>query len=141
MPPPPPDGFSAYARSTSFSRVLADAIADIAERGYESAEQIDRWATLLRAAAEWELGDEAAVDRRVREAMGAIYTRLVDKGRVVQYVPDVSRYTLAMIKPQLRAELDRRILASADLIKLRRREAIEGTCQVPRMVNIHPARR
>lgn len=124
---PPPDDSGAYARSTSFARVLADAIADITARGYESAEQIERWVNLLRTAAEWELGDEATIDRRMREAMGAIYTRLVDKGRVVQYVPEVSRYTLSMIRPQLRAELDRRILASADLIKLRRREAIEGT--------------
>lgn len=127
--PPPPDDFGGYARSTSFQRVLADAIADVAMHGYTSRERIDMWAGLLRSAAEWELGPEEAIDARMRDALGAIYAKLIDRGKVASVVPGVSQYTLAMIKPQFRAELDRRILAGADLIKLNRRAAIEKTLQ------------
>jgi hypothetical protein len=126
---PPPDDVGAYYRSTSFARVLADAVADIAESGYVDAERIEAWASLLRAVAERELHSPERIEERMREAMTAIYDRLVERGKVVDRVPGVSRFTLAMIRPALRAELDRRILASADLIKLNRAESIEKTLQ------------
>ncbi len=127
---PPPDDHGAYRRASStFAHVLSDAIADLSERGYVSREQIDMWLALLRAAAERELGSEDLIERRMRDAFGAIYKRLIERGRITDYVPGVGRYTLAMIAPELRAELDRRILASADLIRLNRREAIEKTLQ------------
>lgn len=113
----------------SFYRLLSDAIADIADHGYVSREQIERWIGLLRGAADHHLPPDAAIDMNVREAFDAIYERLVYRGKVMERVPDVGRYTLAMIQPHLRAELDRRILAAADLIKLHRREAIEKTLQ------------
>lgn len=114
-------------RPLSFHRILIDAVRDIAERGYVSAEQIEYWLHALRNAAEREMGSEHAVDAALRSALGAIFDRLIGRGRIVDYVPDVARYTLAMVRPKLRAELDRRILAAADLIKLRRKEAIERT--------------
>lgn len=127
---PPPEGIYGLGRAyTGFRQLLAEAIADIAERGYVDAELIDAWMRRLRAAAERELASDEAIDAQMRAAMGAIYTRLIDKGRIVDYVPEVGRYTLSMIRPELRAELDRRILASADLIKLRRKDAIEKTLE------------
>lgn len=113
----------------SFRRLLEEAIRDLTDRGYVSQQQIEDWLRVLRSAAERELGPEGRIDDMTRAALGAIYDRLIERGRVVEYVPGVSRYTLAMIKPRLRAELDRRILASADLIKLHRREAVEKTLQ------------
>lgn len=41
----------------------------------------------------------------------------------------VSRFTLNYLEPKLRAELDRRIMASANLIKLNRTQAIDKTLQ------------
>ena len=111
----------------TFRQVLEEAVEDLYERGFDSQEQVSYWLGLLRAAAERELGTEAAITEAVRGAMDLIFRRLVERGRVVKYVPDVGRYTLSMLRPELRAELDRRILASADLIKLRRRESIEST--------------
>ena len=129
MPPPPgPDwhGYGTSSRAT-FQHLLAEAIADIAEHGYTSAERIEQWMSRLRQAAEFELGAESAIEDAMRTAMRAIYTRMVERGRVEQLVPGVSKYTLQMVQPQLRAEVDRRIIASADLIKVRRREAVEKT--------------
>lgn len=121
---PPPEG---SIPPHSFRQVLSNAVADLAEHGYQSGEQVDRWLLLLRAAAERELGSEAEAERMARDALIAIYRRLIEAGRIVKYVPEVSRFTLAIVRPELRAELDRRILAAADLIKLRRRESIEKT--------------
>ncbi len=111
----------------TFREVLADAIAELARTGYVSPDRVDYWAMALRNAAERDIGSEQVIDQNTARRLGAIYERLADRGKVADYVPGVSRYTIAQIKPQLRAELDRRIIASADLIKLNRREAIETT--------------
>lgn len=116
-----------YNWSDSFRKVLADAIADMAATGYVSRERIDQWIVRLRNVAERDLGPESQIDEATARQLGMIFERLAEKGGIERYVPGVSRYTLAMVKPQLRAELDRRILASADLIKLHRRDAIDRT--------------
>src|SRR5579859_4629373 len=113
----------------NFKRLLAEAINDMAIKGYISREQVETWLNLLRRAAERELGPEDKIDSAQRDTMEGVYRRLVETGRIVDRVPGVSRFTLSMISPQLRAELDRRIMASADLIKIRRAESIEKTLQ------------
>jgi hypothetical protein len=115
------------SRPLSFSETLRRAIADFGEHGFVSATQIETWLTLLRAAAERELGPESRIDDETRRLLEKLYDRLVRQGRVLEQVPGLGRYTLGMIAPDLRAELDRRILASASLIKLHRRDAIEST--------------
>lgn len=114
--------------SASFYDVLRAAIADIAENGYLGPGQIDVWVIRLREAAERLYGRGADVDREVREALGQIYRRFMQRG-IKTAIPGVGQYTLVQVAPQLRAELDRRILASADLIRLNRRAAIEKTLQ------------
>lgn len=111
----------------SFSRVLRDAIDDFAKRGFVDEVQVNHWLGLLRKAAERDLGPETRIDEEARRSLEAVFRRAVEGGRVVERVPEIGRYTLNMIAPRLRLELDRRILASADLIKLRRRETIEKT--------------
>lgn len=129
---PPPEGTRWPGRGyelRSFRQVLADAIAELSITGYVSTEQIERWANELRRAAEYELGPDWRVDMDTRAKLDALFAKIVDRGRISDYVPGVSRFDLSMVKPALRAELDRRILAAADLIKLHRREAVERTLQ------------
>ena len=111
----------------SFQDVLAEAIADIVENGFDSQERIDRWMRALRIAAERTTVSATSIEDLMRESLAAIYRRMVEQGEVFRTVPGVERYRLEMIKPKLRAELDRRIAASAGLIKLNRAEAIETT--------------
>ena len=113
----------------SFRQTLADAIAAMSRDGYTSADQVERWLRELRAAAEAELGTERLIDDETRAQLDALYQRLIEKGKITDYVPGVGRFTLAMVRPELRAELDRRILASANLIKLHRKEAVDKTLQ------------
>ena len=113
----------------SFSRLLSEAIAELSMSGYVSPDRVQEWIVRLRNAAEAELGPTETIDRETRERLEAIFANLTVAGKVAEYVPGVSRLTIAMVKPHLRAELDRRILAAADLIKLNRQNAIEKTLQ------------
>ncbi|EDY0798101.1 hypothetical protein AE421_004671, partial [Salmonella enterica subsp. enterica serovar Oslo] len=59
----------------------------------------------------------------------AAYDLEVGRERALKRHPGVSRFTLNYLEPKLRAELDRRIMASADLIKLNRTQAVDRTIQ------------
>ncbi|HQU25246.1 MAG TPA: hypothetical protein PKX13_13325 [Acidiphilium sp.] len=119
--PPPPDG--------SFAQVLREGVSHFAEQGFSSQDELDAWLLKLRLAAQRGLISDDEVRQHIKRHMGALYDRLIERGKIVDMVPGVSRYTLAMVKPQLRAELDRRIMFSADYIRLRKTEAVEKTLQ------------
>lgn len=111
----------------SFYDVLTRAINDIAEHGYTSAERVAYWTNEIRRAAERSMKTSAQMEEMLRSALHATYTKMIEKGGALRHHPGVARFTLERIKPLLRGELDRRIMASASLIKLNREEAIEKT--------------
>ncbi|MHB1310537.1 MAG: hypothetical protein ACYC3L_00875 [Gemmatimonadaceae bacterium] len=113
----------------SFSETLSEAISAIIAEGYRDTTQIDLWLARLRRAAMRSLLSDTEIDEVARRSLGQIFHRLIVRGRITERVPGVTTYTLAMVKPALRAELDRRIMASADLIRLNRQAAIEKTLQ------------
>src|SRR5258708_1820487 len=113
MPPPPPDGANWAGGRKTFSQLLSDAIADLAATGFVSPERIEEWVTRLRNAAESEIGPDTLIDEQTKARLGAIFDRLVESDRLAKVVPGVTRFTLSMVKPHLRAELDRRIWANA----------------------------
>lgn len=116
-------------RPESFYDVITAAILDIAEHGYDSAERIAMWNQRLRDAAERTATPPPVMEQMLRETLAATYKKLVDQGRIAQFHPGVDRFVLQQVRPQLRAELDRRILAAADLIRLNREQAIQKTLQ------------
>jgi hypothetical protein len=111
----------------SFYDVLTLAINDVAEHGFDSEGRVAFWTEELRKAAESALQTPAQAEEMLRAGLATVYRRLVDRGEVARYHPGVSRFTLQRIAPRLRAELDRRILASASLIRMNRSEAIGKT--------------
>lgn len=115
------------SRLQSFQEVLTAAVDDIAEHGFDSVERVENWIRDLREAARRSLIDPTSLEDQLRAALAAKYRNLVDKGGVLKLNPGVQRFTIDRIKPELRSELDRRIAASASLIKLNRDEAIEKT--------------
>jgi hypothetical protein len=110
-----------------FSEVLAAAIADLSATGYVSPERVAEWVTKLRNAAERELGPDYEVDQKVREGFTRLFQSFVGGQKFDQRVPGVGRFTKEMVKPKLYAELDRRIMAAADLIKVNKKEAVDRT--------------
>ena len=116
-------------RLQTFQEVLAAAIADMAEFGFDQIERVDRWTRELRAAAERSLISPESLEQQLRDGLAGAYRKLVDEGGIFKMHPGIERFTLERIRPALRSELDRRIMASANLIKLNRAQAIEKTLQ------------
>lgn len=110
----------------TFDALLAEAIREQRDSGYVSPDRIDDWVAKLRNAAEHETGSEEDIDRRVRDSLERVF-RGASGWKLDRAFPGVGRFTKANVKPRLYAELDRRILAAADLIKINRQEAIGRT--------------
>lgn len=109
----------------TFFEVLTAAINDIIEYGFDSKARIDGWLKKIRIAAEEALIPESQMQKEMEKALNSAFSRLVIKGSLVN--KNVSRYDIDKLKPKLRAELDRRIMASANLIQYNREEAISTT--------------
>lgn len=113
----------------TFYTTLTAAVADFAANGYDSEERLVHWVQQLRAAAEENLIPKRQLETMLRQNLGAVYKRLVDKEGLLKQNPGVHRFTLEKVKPALRKELDQRILASANLIVLNREASIQKTLQ------------
>ena len=114
----------------SFRSVLSEAVRYFSKWGYENPSVLNTWILRLRIAAEKESGPLPAKQKKLAQSLSQLFGQMIRKGRLVERAnPHVSKVTLQMIAPSLRAELDRRILASADLIRLNRTKAIEETLQ------------
>lgn len=114
-------------KQSSFYDILTAAVADLVEHGFDSAERVAFWSVQLREAAKAAMMPEHEMDRMLRERLGQQYKKLVDNGELLRVNPGVDRLTYESIKPRLRAELDRRIMSSANLIRLNRQESVEST--------------
>lgn len=112
---------------SKFSRTVREAVKFFLRNGYTSREELERWQGIIRQAAESETDDDymSMVSERLRKT----YYLQVSKAGALERHKGLSRFTLNYMEPKLRSELDRRILASADLIKLNRTAAINKTVQ------------
>lgn len=127
MPPPPDASGGPLGPPNDFYRILTAAVADITEHGFDSRERLDYWIEQIRRAAVTALVPEHVLERSLNETMQSIYRKMIDRGEISQLHPGVGRFTIEKLRPELRAELDRRIMASANLIKLNREQAIDET--------------
>lgn len=109
--------------------VITAAIKDFAEHGFDREERLRYWLAQIRQAAVGSLVPEHLLQEALQRSLGVTYRKMVEQQGLLKYHKGVSRFTLAKVQPQLRAELDRRIMASANLIKLNREAAIEKTLQ------------
>lgn len=111
-----------------FRTLLLEAIDHFATAGYASPADLQEWVARLHAALDRELLGDPATKALVTQVLTSVYNREIRLG-IGKRVPGVSRYTLDRVAPQLRAELDRRIFAGVDLIRLNKRAATEKTLQ------------
>lgn len=115
------------AKRDSYFDVLTLAINEFAEHGYDSAERAAYWTRRLKDAAEASMASTAQMEQMLRDALASVYRRMIDKGQIAQYHQGIARFTIDKVRPQLRAELDRRIMAAASLIRLNREQAMQTT--------------
>jgi len=117
------------AKPKTLYEVITEAVADITAHGFDSQRRVDMWMERIEAAAKRTMTSPDRLDQLLRETMKGLYSRLVEGGRIARMHPGVSTFTLRQVKPKLRAELERRIMTSADLIKLNREQSIAKTLQ------------
>jgi hypothetical protein len=108
----------------SFYDVLTAAINDLLEYGYDDPVRVEQWQRRLREATLRTWGTLHDVERHLRESLQATFRRLVDGDSALRAHSGISRLTYDKLKPHLRSELDRRLLAATDLIRLNREEAV-----------------
>lgn len=111
----------------SFFETVTAAINDAIEYGYESEARLQYWLDEIRRAALADMVPERELQKQLDRVLTSTWQRLVDKGGVLRQHEGVERFTIERVRPALRAELDRRLLASASLIKLNREQVIAET--------------
>ncbi|VWB07348.1 hypothetical protein [Burkholderia lata] len=109
----------------TFQEVLTEAVRDISENGYNDPARLDDWLRKLRFAALADLPTPEEIQNRMQLAMQTVFNRTFSKSSMLKYHPGVPVFTVDRLKPYAREELDRRIRASVNLIKLNREEAVE----------------
>jgi len=115
--------------SASFRDAIAEAIRDFAEHGYRYPGQLSEWMQRLRVLARRDSPSSAVLHERMTASMTAYFRRATSYRVMRRNHPGVPRMTIQAVVPSLRPQLTSRILASADLIKLNREQAIEKTLQ------------
>ena len=93
----------------TFYEVVTAAIADFMQYGFDNQKRLDFWIEKLREAAVKSLITEKEMQKEIERSLSQVYSRLVTKGGLLN--ANVSKFTLDKLKPKLRAELDRRIMA------------------------------
>jgi hypothetical protein len=116
-------------RKKNFYAVVSDAITDMLDNGFDTMNRVETWQSKIRTAAESSLVPAAQMSDMLRDGLSTIYEKLVEKGKIAEFHPGVSLFTINNLKPEMRKLLDARIMASADLIKINRRQAIDKTLQ------------
>lgn len=111
----------------SLYEVLTEAVNYYVDSGWDTEKSLLSWCAKLRNAA----NRETVNSDTTRKHLTAIYKRLVVDCGAIRDQPfgGPTKVTLAKVRPDLRKELERRIFASANLIKLNRESAIEKTIQ------------
>lgn len=115
--------------SQTFQKVLTEAVRDITENGYDDIGRLDEWIRKLRLAAIADLPTPEEIQNRMQLAMRAVFDRTFSGSSVLKHHPGIPRFTIERLKPFARDELDKRIRASSQLIKLNREQAVDKTLQ------------
>ena len=115
------------AAKQTFYEILTEAVNDMLANGYDSVERVAYWQQRLAEAVDQILMSGAEIDQLLRETLAQAYHRDIEQGQILSRHPGVGRFTIDMIKPELHAELDRRIMAARDLITLNKVQAQEQT--------------
>lgn len=114
-------------KSKSFYQQLTEAVNYYVDNGWDSQDSLIDWSRKLRVAASRQMPD----DDVAKKHLTSVYRRLVIDGGALRDQPadGPKKVTLDKLKPEFRKELDKRIFASANLIKLNHEQAIDKTLQ------------
>jgi hypothetical protein len=106
----------------TFFEVINQAIADFLKHGFDDVNRLEHWLLQIKLSAHKHLMSEQEMQQKMEKALKVAFNRLVTKDGLVS--KEVSKYDVTRLSGKLRAELDRRIIASANLIKDDREQSI-----------------
>lgn len=109
--------------------LITEAVNDLTENGFTNMDRVKDWMDRIRAKAIEDMMPEDELRHLLRRTLEATFQAQVGRGAILKHHPGVSTFTLQRLEPRLRDELDKRIMAAADLIKLNRVNAVERTLQ------------
>ena len=118
--------------ATLFDAALAQAVEEISEHGFDSTARLEALINKLRQAAVASLIPETQVHERLTRSLQSLYNKYVNRRQLLKLHEGASQFTLDRVAPRLRADLDRRILASVSLIKRNREDAVSADNQAVR---------
>jgi hypothetical protein len=111
----------------TFYETLTAAVKDLLEHGFDSKERIEYWVEQIALAAEKSLIPHSTMTAMLKKSLTTAFERATNHARLMKAHPGIGKFTVDRIRPALRAELDRRIMASADLITLNRKASVDRT--------------
>jgi hypothetical protein len=113
----------------TFQQLLTEAVKYFTINGYSNPHALEIWMGKLREAAEADMPSAIILDRRIQQTLSKIYKKATAPAKIERAHRDIPTFTPNMLPLGLHDELNKRILASADLIKLNRKQAVEKTLQ------------
>ena len=115
---------------SAFDIALKDAVDYVAAHGMDDSPQLRMFIQLLRQAGNLSFMSDDQMQSQMMSALTTCFNKAISKNQLNKvFSGKVSTMTIEKIKPELRTELDRRIMANISLIKLNREQAIDKTMQ------------
>lgn len=111
----------------NFYKLITEIINKVSNEGYKSDEQIVYFMKQIKSMAIKEMLQESEVRELLKRSLEVIYSRTTKETSVVRTHKSIPQFTIDKVRPELRNQLDKSIMASANLIKLNREEAVQKT--------------
>lgn len=114
---------------SDFAKILAKALRDFAQFGYDSKERLTHWIGQLRMAASRALASDEETRIFIKRILSKKFRDATSRAALARHHPHLTQYTIQRVGPKLAPILERRILAGVDLIKFNREQSIEKVLQ------------
>lgn len=112
----------------NFYETITAAIKDIEKYGFDSIERVNEWTRKIKASAIESMISDEELNNQLRKFLKDSFLKF-NKYTIPKTHKGVSSIKVAQLQPRLQSELDRRMMASLDLIKINREETIAKTLQ------------
>lgn len=112
----------------TFYETISAAIKDIEKYGFDSIERVNSWVAKIKEQAILSMVSDEEMNRQLRTFLKDSYLRFI-KYTAPKAHQGLSNIKMAQSHPKLLSELDRRMYASLDLIKINKEETINKILQ------------
>jgi hypothetical protein len=116
-------------KKLSFYQTVTAAVSDMIKHGFDTPKRVEKWLAAIREAASRDAVSVVKLTEELSKFLKGIYKKQVTNEGLLKNNKGVPRFTLKRVEPKLRDELDKRIMASAQLIRMNREARIAETLQ------------